>query len=222
MFERIRNVLASRRGPASPQPELQRWAQEQGLVAEGRKDGGFSLGGVWQGRAFRAECSPSTRSYIRGFELKARAELSLNPEVGLVLMNRALKGTFEAQANALFEDVTDALATRARDVPQEVRWLSLYRDVGWPGPQPDFWTRYAVLTDAPDLARQGLDQAVVDMLCQWPEARPEASPVLLLLDRGNAYLRLQLGTTLHADVALHALDTFGAFSARLAGPPPPA
>ena len=217
MFERLRNALALRQRPAKPLAPLQHWAEERGLMAEGHKQGGFALAGVWQGRAFRAECSPSTRSYIQGHELKARVELSLDPEPGLVLMNRALKGVFEAQANAPFEDVTDPLETRARQVPPEVRWLSLYRDAGWPGPPQGFWTRYAVLTDAPDIARQAFDAEVVGMLTRWPAAWPESSPLLLLLDRGNAYLRLQVGVSVNPDVALHALNTFGAFTARLAG-----
>ncbi|MCU0761562.1 MAG: hypothetical protein MUF76_00920 [Hydrogenophaga sp.] len=216
MFDRIKNAMNLRRAPPATQPQLQAWADARGLNLQGRKEGGFSLAGAWNGHLFRAECAPSTRNYIRGFELKARVELSVQPEVGLVLMNRALKSTFEAQANALFEDVTDPLETRARQVPEEVRWLSLYRDAGWTGPPAGFWSRYAVLTDTAEVARESLNEALVTQLMQWPAHQPEGAPMLYVLDSGSTYLRLQMDRSVSADVAVHALDVLGLFSAQVA------
>lgn len=216
MFERIKNALAARRDASAAQAELQHWAQQRDLGYQSRRDGGFTLAGSLAGRAFRAECVPSTRSYIQGFELKARVELAVNPEVGLVLMNRALKSTFEALANALFEDVTNALETGARQVPEEVRWLSLYRDVGWVGPTAGFWSRHAVLTDVADVAREVLTEDLVNRLMNWPASHREGTPTLFLLDRGNAYLRLQMSRQPDALVAVHALEALDLLASRFA------
>jgi hypothetical protein len=216
MFERIKNALAARAGRKLASDGIQRWASSHHLTHQSRPGGGFVISGLWMDRLFRVECAPSTRSYIQGFELKAKAELAVTHEVGLVLMNRALKRTFEAQANALYEDATDALKTRTRQLPEEVRWLSMYRDAGWPGPDDEFWARYAVLTDAADVARNGLDADAIGLLMEWPAPAHERTPMLFMLNRGNTYLRMQLAQPGDEAVAVHALTAFGHFTSRFA------
>ena len=90
-------------------------------------------------------------------ELMARADLGLRQEGNVVVMNRRLKNVLEAQSHQLYSKYTDDLQTIAGVVPDEVRWLAMYRDAGWAGPDRGFWARYAVLTDAPDTARRWID-----------------------------------------------------------------
>lgn len=216
MFERIRNALAARQAATPDDDDLNRWAAERMLTRVRRKDGGFAFGGQWMERPFRVECAASSRGYIQDFELKAKADLDLTHEVNLILMNRALKRSLEAQANVLHENASGAPETRAKPPSEEVRWLSMYRDAGWPGPDDHFWARYAVLTDAPEVARRCLDAEAIAMLMGWPRPVHERTPVLLMLTRGKTYLRLELGDPSETDAALHALDVFEHFSARAA------
>ncbi|HEX5738767.1 MAG TPA: hypothetical protein VFY22_09670 [Hydrogenophaga sp.] len=215
MFDRLKNALSARPAPTSEDEGLiSHWATERMLAHVPRKHGGYAIAGQWMDHQFRAECAPSARSYIEGFEFKAKSELALTHEVHLILMNRALKRRFEAQANSLYENVTDSLQTTAKQLPEEVQWLSLYRDAGWPGPEDSFWARYAVLTDAPEIAQQCLDARSIELLMDWPAPVNEHTPMLFMLVRGNTYLRLQVDPLRGSEAALHALDVFEHFSAR--------
>ncbi|MBA4266226.1 MAG: hypothetical protein C0453_14180 [Comamonadaceae bacterium] len=214
MFERLKNALSARRASLPDDEGLHQWAMERMLAHVPRQHGGYAIAGQWMDQPFRAECAPSAREYIKGFELKAKAELGLTHEVHLILMNRALKRTFEAQANKLYENVTDALQTTAKQLPEEVRWLSMYRDAGWPGPDDRFWARYAVLTDAPEIARHCLDDQTIELLMDWPEDVNASTPMLFMLMRGNIYLRMQVDQPADSEPVLHALDVFEHFSVR--------
>ena len=134
-----------------------------------------------------------------------------------VIVDWVQEAGLEADAQAHYADVTDTLQTTAKALPEEVRWLTLYRDAGWDGPAPAFWARYAVLTDTPEVARHWVDGDTVDMLMQWPlEVSPE-TPVLLMLTRGKNYLRMQGGQGSpggQAGVAVHGLDVFEHLSGR--------
>lgn len=152
----------------------------------------FLLHGQLDGRAFRAECGPSSRPFIEGLELRARHGLGLKPPGAVVIMNRTLKRQLMEQANALYSDYIDDLQTSALELPEEIRWLSLYRDMGWSGPEDAFWAAFAVMTDAPELARQWLTEDMIEALMRTLPLRSADTPFLLMLMRGNAYLRMQV------------------------------
>lgn len=172
------------------------------------------MGGRLLDRPFRAECIVSSRAYIQGMELMAKADLGLSSEVNVIVMNRALKRTLEVLANGLYAGITDALQTTASALPEEVRWLSAYRDAGWPGPVDQFWGRYAVLTDAPGMARHWLNAESVAMLMDWPGEPEGDAPRIFMLTRGKTYLRMQVGSSGDNTTALHALDIFEHLSGR--------
>ena len=109
---------------------------------------------------------------------------------------------------AKYNNRSFTLQTTAKTLPEEVRWLSMYRDAGWPGPVDAFWGRYAVLTDDPETARHWLDTDSIDMLMNWPGEPGWDAPRLFMLTRGKTYLRMQAGPPGDSTVALHALDIF--------------
>ncbi|QCB45310.1 hypothetical protein E5678_04285 [Hydrogenophaga sp. PAMC20947] len=165
-------------------------------------------------KAFKAGCAPSTRPYIVGVELLAKAELDLREDVNIIVMHRTLKRALDKAAVNLFAEVTDTLRTTDRPLPEELAWLSMYRDAGWPGPSTDFWSRYCVLTDAPEAAREWLDEESIELLMDMPvELRP-VTPFLIAFTRGKLYLHLQME---HADdgvISHPVLDAVEALSAR--------
>ena len=214
MYERLKNALSPHNWLRSRSAPLARWAEEHALSFAPMMGGAYLLAGKWQGRPVRIQCLAPSRPFIQGMELMARADLGLRPEGNVVVMNRALKEVLEAQSRALYSAYTDELRTMAGVVPDEVRWLSMYRDAGWGGPDHRFWSRYAALTDSPELARRWIDTETEQQLMAWPDAVSEATPMMFMLQRGKTYMRLQIDHTRDTATAVHALELFNRLSQR--------
>ncbi|MDO8887762.1 MAG: hypothetical protein U1E02_35285 [Hydrogenophaga sp.] len=214
MYERLKNALSPNTWLRSRSAPLAQWAEEHTLSFAPMVGGTYLLAGKWQGRAVRIQCLAPSRPFIQGMELMARADLGLRPEGNVVVMNRGLKEVLEAQSRALYSQYTDELRTMAGVVPDEVRWLSMYRDAGWVGPDHRFWSRYAVLTDAPELARRWIDNDAVQQLMKWPDEVSIGTPMMFMLQRGKTYMRLQVDHTSDTTTAIHALDLFNRLSQR--------
>ncbi|AOF86631.1 hypothetical protein BSY239_1834 [Hydrogenophaga sp. RAC07] len=214
MYKRLKNALSPNTWLRSRSAPLAQWADDHALSFAPMVGGAYLLAGKWQGRAVRIQCLAPSRPFIQGMELMARADLGLRPEGNVVVMNRALKEVLEAQSRALYSQYTDELRTMAGVVPDEVRWLSMYRDAGWVGPDHRFWSRYAVLTDAPELARRWVGSESEQQLMAWPETVNIATPMMFMLQRGKTYMRLQIDQTRDTATAVHALDLFKRLSQR--------
>ena len=196
MFERFKKAFGQRppaavvEKPADGGP-VSEWAGTQGFSYTGLGDGkGFSLTGKVGTKPWKLERGKSSRDYIRGEELRARAELTINDDVSLLIMNRPLKESLEKRAYQMY---TDTLQTTADpSLPEEMRWLAMYPEVGWDGLPPDFWERYSVLSDKREHALKWIDPSLGELLMSWPEPAPnEQVPFILMLLRGKAYLRMQ-------------------------------
>lgn len=214
MFADFTNALIPspwRRARSAP---LAKWAQDHALSFKPMVGGAYALAGRWRDRPVRIQCTEASRPFIQGMELMARADLGLRQEGNVVVMNRRLKNVLEAQSRQLYSKYTDDLQTMAGVVPDEVRWLAMYRDAGWAGPDRGFWARYAVLTDAPDTARRWIDSETEQRLMDWPEPVSEETPVMLMLQRGKTYMRMQIDRKGDTDTALHALGLFDRASQR--------
>ena len=196
MFDRLKKVFGTPAdkslGHAVATPDaVSMWASAQGFAYSSMGEGkGFSMTGQVGNCAWRLERGRSSRDYIRGEELRARAELKVDEDVAVLIMNRALKEVLEKQAYQLY---TDTLQTTADPkLPEEMRWLAMYREVGWDSLGPAFWARYSVLTDKRAHALAWLDQNLAELLMSWPEPAPDAHvPLVLMLLRGKGYLRMQ-------------------------------
>jgi hypothetical protein len=233
MFDRIRKAL-SRSGAgndaadadaATPsqiaQGPMSEWAATQGFALSLRGDGQtVALEGTVGGRPWRMEAGPPTRDYIRGEELRARADLRLARDPSLMVINRPLKAALERKA---YSAITDTLRTTSNaDLPQEMRWLAMFDEIGWQDLPDAFRERYAIVGDAREEAMAWVDGPLASTLCAWPAPAPSAEvPFLLLLLRGKAYLRMEHSPPDMATLQ-HALQVFttacesavGAFSSR--------
>ena len=207
MFERLGKTLAVLRAPSDPPTLMAQWAASQGLTFKPLIGGAYTIAGHWQSRGVRVECGAPSRSYLHGMELMGRVDLGVATPNSVIVMNRSLKRALEQQATALYASYTDPLQTSAAMLPEEIRWLAVYRDAGWAGPDEAFWERYAVLTDSPETAKAWIDASVVHKLMSWPgDAVSAATPVLFMLRRGKTYLRLQIDQTRDTATAMHAMD----------------
>jgi hypothetical protein len=221
MFDRLKKVFAPGRADTPHEwvrsDAVSDWAGTQGFAYAGKGKGrGFELSGKVGGKSWKLECGSSSRDYIRGEELRARAVLGVNPDAAVVIISRALKESLEKRAYAIY---TDALQTTVGpSLPEEMRWLATYEEVGWSSLVPEFWERYAVLADEREHALAWIDNNLAELLLSWPEPGPDAQvPFILMLLRGKAYLRMQYSP---ADIATlrHAAVTYtSACEAALAG-----
>ena len=197
MFERFKKMMGSPSADAVATPTTRsqgpvaEWAHGQGFAyaADGKADG-FVVTGIVAGKPFKLERGRASRDYIHGDELRARGELQVNEDLAVLIMSRSLKESLENKAYAMY---TDTLQTTADpSLPEEMRWLAMYSEVGWDSLSPAFWERYSVLADQRKHAELWLTQALGDLLMSWTEPAPSANvPFFLMLLRGKAYVRMQ-------------------------------
>ena len=200
MFDRIKKALT--KGAREPGESLGANSQiAHGPVSEWAATRGFgfsidgtgqtvSLQGKVEGKPWRIQMGGPSRQYIRGEEVRARAELDIDDDVSILLMNRPLKDALEKQA---YEMYTDTLQTSADPrLPEEMRWLAMFDEVGWDSLPQEFWDRYALLTDNREHALAWLDPEFARLVMDWPEPGHSAEvPFMMLLLRGKAYLRME-------------------------------
>jgi len=222
MFARLKRVVA----PSAEHPGLVpadavlAWAGKQGFdYASAGKDQGLVLSGKILGKPWKLESGASSRDYIRGQELRARAELDVDGDRSVLIMSRPLKETLEQQAYAIY---TDTLQTTADpSLPEEMRWLAMYEEFGWRSLAPEFWERYTVLADQRDHALAWIDCKLAELLLQWPQPGVSAkTPFILMLLRGKAYLRMQYCPDDMATLQHAAVIFTSACEAALAGAKP--
>ena len=189
------------------------WAASQGYaVTDQTAVGGFSLTGQTRENVWVLKRGPSSRDFIEGDELSARAELGVIGDAAVVIMSRPLKIELEKQAYAIY---TDSLQTTVNtSLPEEMRWLAMYEEVVWEGLGLEFLDRYVVLADEVDHAGAWISAALIDALMQWPAAATAAqAPFMVMTLRGNVYLRMEytppdLPTLQHAVAVLqHACES---------------
>lgn len=198
MFDRIKKAFqrdSKERSEAMPSSHSQHspmseWAASRGMSFSSGLGHTVSMHGKVGGRSWRMELGRPTRDYIPGEELRARAELGVNDDVGAMIINRPLKETLERRAYSM---ITDTLQTTADPrLPEEMRWLAMYDEIGWEGVDDAFWERYAVLSDKREHALAWVDDALVRQLMSWPQPAPDVKvPFMIVLLRGKCYLRMQ-------------------------------
>lgn len=171
--------------------EVSQWANAQGFAFTGMGNGfSFALEGHVGGKPWRIERGRPTRNFIRGEEVRARAELGIDEDAAVLVMNRPLKEALEKKAYSIY---TDSLQTTADpNLPEELRWLSMYEEFGWESLPRPFWDRYSVLADQRERALAWIDPGLAELMMTWPEPAPSAEvPFMLMLLRGKAYLRME-------------------------------
>ena len=208
MFDRIKKAFARETQPVDPPSQLalgpmSEWAATQGFGFS--IDGGsqnVALEGKVSGRPWRLVLGKPTRNYIFGEEVRARAELGIDESVAVLVMNRPLKEALEKRA---YEMYTDTLQTSVdTTLPEEMRWLAMFQEVGWESIPQEFWSRLAILTDDRSAAMKWVDPLLAELMVKWPAPAPSAEvPFIALLLNGKAYLRMEytpaeLGTLQHA------------------------
>jgi hypothetical protein len=169
---------------------------------------GSGVQGMLKGKVWKLERAAASRNYISGEEIRGRADIAVDPQVSVIIMNRPLKELLEKRAYALY---TDSVETEASPtLMEEMRWLALYPQVGWERVADSFWHRYAVMTGQRAHAMSWVTPKLADLLMAWPEPAPAADiPFILMVMRGKVHLRMQL-TPSNADTLDHITQVFTA------------
>ncbi|MGE4240994.1 hypothetical protein [Ramlibacter sp.] len=203
MFDKLRKVFSRDAGrepsagadadnPVSQfHAPVSRWAQAHGFAVTLQGKGQtLSMQGRVEGKRWTLELGKPSRNYIQGEELRARAELGLNEDAAVLVINRPLKEALERKA---YDMITNDLRTTADpNLPEEMRWLAMYEEVGWDSLPRAFWDRYAVLADRKDNALAWIDPQLAQQLLDWPgKGVPADVPFMMLVLRGKAYLRME-------------------------------
>ena len=192
MFDRLRKALHLPGGPNAARPvsnqEVVRWAATQRLaVVPQAVDGHFDLGGDLNGHPWRLECGNPTRDYVRGLELRGRADLGVDPDAAVMVLNRPLQESLEGNA---YNAITDTLQTTVNaSLPEEMRWLAMFEEVTWPGLPASFRQHFAVVAERIETAQRWIHAPVVSQLLNIVEGEGGAvraqPPLLLMLVRGK-------------------------------------
>jgi hypothetical protein len=197
MFSRLKKALTgSALAPKAAhstvqQSRLSEWASLQGYELEGDdKRAGFSLSGRVGRKAWRLESGRPSRDFIHGEEIRARADLGLDQDIAVMVVNRPLKEALEQKAYA---EYTDALQTTVdASMPEEVRWLTMFEEVRSSAWGPQFAQQLVVVAQQPDQALRWLDATLGHELLHWPsELTVPDTPMVLMIMRGKLYLRMQ-------------------------------
>jgi hypothetical protein len=196
MFDRLKKAFSKEAKSQADNPPSQltgpvsEWAAMHGMSFTQDNPATVSMKGKVGGKPWRLEIGRPTRQYISGEELRARAEIGVSEDVAALVINRPLKAALERKAYSM---ITDTLQTTADpNLPEEMRWLAMFDEVGWDSLQPPFWQRYAILADQREHALAWLDTPMVEMLMNWPQPGPPPEvPFVLALMRGKCYLRME-------------------------------
>lgn len=203
MFDKLKKAFsrdtgkaaAADEGPPSQSSQLQytvsQWAAAHGFAVQIQGGGNtVKMQGKVHGKPWQMEAGKPTRNYILGQELRARAEIGVNEDAAVLVINRPLKESLEAKAYSM---ITDDLQTTADpNLPEEMRWLAMYDEVGWDSLPMEFWERYSVLADQRSHALGWIDPQLAEMMLDWPDPGPSKEvPFMLLILRGKAYLRME-------------------------------
>ncbi|WP_394788565.1 hypothetical protein [Rhodoferax sp.] len=214
MFKRIRNWIGRAPDLRQDSSDLQSvlaWAESQGLIFENLPDAAdFALVGLLdgpvEGSSWRLERTAPARDFIMEAELYGRADLGLPDEVAVMLINRPLMDDLEKRG---YEQAIHSVQTTLdAELPEEVRWLALYDQVGWSTAPMEFWDRYAIVADSRGHAQQWLDGDLMPLLLNWPtSAVQQITPFILQIQHGRVYLRMEYA---HADLPTlqHAVAVF--------------
>jgi hypothetical protein len=200
MFDRIRKAFSREGGDQAETAgavsqlahgPVSEWAGTQGFAFSIEPNGhGIALEGHVGGKPWRLQVGRPSRKYIFGQEVRARAELGLPDDAAVLIINRPLRDALEKQA---YEIYTDPLQTSASpSLPEEMRWLAMFDEVGWDSLPKEFSDRYAILTDDRDNALAWLDTPLIRATLDWPIPGPSPQvPFMMLLLRGKVYLRME-------------------------------
>lgn len=212
MLDAFKRLFASR-SAAHDWRTVSGWARSQHYTFKTVKESqGFAIEGCFGQAPWRAEWGPPQRGYITSRELRLRMELSLPPDLQLMVISRTLQEVLEHQT---FEDFTQGNQTYVGSaVPEEMRWLAMWPRAALSGHR-ELRQHFSALGVDAALAGSWVDGALGLQLLAARQALLQDSPAFIVMcNRGRLYLRMALPQPSSALLA-EALAVFGVAAQQL-------
>ena len=190
MLEGIKRWFSGGPAPARGWDALAPWAESRQYVFRGVREGdGFVIDGRLGALPWRLEWGPSQRSYVTGGELRLRAELGLQSDLQLVLLNRLLA---EQMEKAVFDQYVEGVQTRIdNQTPPEMRWLVMFPKLSG-AEMAKLRERFVALSSIKNWLTQWLAGPVAEAIAAVK--LPPTTPMVLMIGRGRLTLRTALET----------------------------
>jgi len=190
MLEGIKRWFSGGPAPARGWDALAPWAESRQYVFRGVREGdGFVIDGRLGALPWRLEWGPSQRSYVTGGELRLRAELGLQSDLQLVLLNRLLA---EQMEKAVFDQYVEGVQTRIdNQTPPEMRWLVMFPKLSG-AEMAKLRERFVALSSIKNWLTQWLAGPVAEAIAAVK--LPPSTPMVLMIGRGRLTLRTALET----------------------------
>ncbi len=175
------------KAPVSGCDVLESWAaQRQFGFRRVSDDGGAVIEGRNGSHNWRLEWGPAQRRWVRGFELRLRAELEFGGELQLLVMNRQLQ---EAMEREVFEQYVEGVQTRIDDqTPPEMRWLVMFPKLRGADAAP-LKDEFVAVGNHKSWLVRWVDGPLGTALCQ--KTLPADHPLVLMIGRGRVVMRTE-------------------------------
>ena len=189
MLEGLKRLFSGGAAPARGWDGLAPWAEARQCSFRGvREAEGFVVEGRLGALPWRLEWGPSQRPYVKGTELRIRAELALPSDLQVVVLNRLLQ---EQMEKGVFEQYVEGVQTRIdHDTPPEMRWLVMFPKLGG-AEMGALRERWVALASVKAWLIAWLEGALSSALAKLPVAHER--PVVLMVGRGRLSLRTEVG-----------------------------
>lgn len=150
-------------------------------------DDSFLIEGQTGAMPWRLEWGPSQRSYVKGPELRLRAELEAAGGMQALVLDRALQSEME---RSVFEQYVEGVQTRIdNQTPPEMRWLVLYSKLE-PSEMGALRERFSAVGASKTWLMSWLEGPLTTALLETPLV--EGEPLALMVGRGRLTLRASL------------------------------
>jgi len=184
MFDSLTRWLGNRIEPHG-WTEQAEWAKSrQATLRPVREFDGFVIEGQTGATIWRLEWGPSQRSYIKGNEMRLRADLAVPRELQVLVLTRSLMDSLERQ---VFDQYVEGVQTRIdTETPPEMRWLVMFPRLSG-GELMEMRERFGALSSFNPWLQQWLSgplrKALTDL--SWPADHP----TVLMIARRRLSLR---------------------------------
>lgn len=189
MLGSLRKLLGADGAARTDWSDVEAWAQAHAFSFRRVKDdAGFVVDGATDGAPWRMEWGPSQRDFIGASELRFRCDVSLPPDMQLLILTRPLMEQLDAR---LFEEQVQGTQTRIDgNTPEELRWLVMFRPVDLT-PFRAVRARFGAVASAPEAGFAWIEGDLARALERAGETLlPRDPPLLVMTHRGKVYLRL--------------------------------
>ncbi len=188
MLQGLKRWFSAGPTPAPEWPELVDWAESRQFAFRGVRDAeGFVIEGRLGAQPWRLEWGPPQRSYVKGGELRLRAEMALPSELQVLVLNRGLQDEME---RTVFDQYVEGVQTRIdNQTPPEMRWLVMFPKLTGSelGPLRE---RFVALASVKPWLVSWLEGPLAAALAA--SRLPPEAPLVLMIGRGRLTLRTAL------------------------------